>query len=261
MLPLIARPVMWSYLIVSAIASLAIAASEPQPRGFQAMGMMAFLFGQLWLVAIWAAVGRAPRLIRAMGLMLGMIVGAAIVCHLDGHRSIEHLRMGLGPMLLVVSPVFVASLLTKVVLDWKQVGSTEPMRFPLKEMLIWTTIVAAGSWLVSDGDFRMLRQASATFALLFAAGLAAGVAGAICHRAAIPLPFKVAAVVLVVLAVVGFLKIGFMVPTDYFCWGAAGGGLYLAMAFLLRSYDDRNFGRRLEASRHEQQSLALSEHD
>ncbi|BBO36170.1 hypothetical protein [Lacipirellula parvula] len=261
MLSVVARPAMWTYLILAAIASLAVAKPELPPVGFQATVMAGFLFGQLWLVAIWAAVGRAPRLIRAMGLLLGMLVGSAIVCRLDGEQSMERFREGLGPMLLVVSPVFVPALLTKIVLDWKKVGSTEQMRFPLKELLGWMTVVAAASWLLNAGDFGLLEHSPPTFRLLLAAGVAAGVAGAVCHRDAIPLSFKVASVALALVAVGCCLKIGSIKPPNNFLWGAVGGGLYLVIAFILRGYDDRSFSRRLEASRRVQQSLALSEHD
>lgn len=242
--PFVSRPLTWTYLIAMAAATLLATASPPEMDGFLAFITMGLIFGQLWLLATWAAVGHALRVVRGLGLLLGILLMAAVVSHLDRHLSMRHVNEQVGPIFIITAPAFSGALLMKIVLDWRGVGPTQRFHFQIKEVFAWMAIIAVASRLLSLGNFQLLERMDARLIIILTAGAAAGLIGAICHRAAIPILVKVVLSASVVAAVAGFLMLASISPKPRFAFGAIGGGIYLAMAFACRNCDERFFRRR-----------------
>jgi hypothetical protein len=233
----------------SALMTLLLAMFGPSPHPHILFASL--LIGQLWLAGAWAAAGTAHRLLRGVGLLSAAVALTAIMCIMDGGLpSLHEIGRSMATVCAFIAPSFIAALLLRLYLLWKGRRTSPAVRFPIKELLAWTTLVAVAAWGLGFATFdHIVRQYQVTIFVMIT-GILAGLVIAIhFHRDAISRKWRVAAIIFVVLAFSTVcLRTGSAIERSVL-EGSIGACVYLLMAFVIAAVDRRMTDSRL--NRHE----------
>lgn len=205
--------------------------------------LVSLLIGQLWLAGAWAAAGKAHRLLRGVGLLIAVVALIAIMCIMDG--SLHGVGQSMATTCAFMAPSFIAALLLRLYLLWKERRTSPSVRFPIKELLAWTTLVAVVAWGLGFADFDHVVRLYQITIFVMITGVLAGLAIAIhFHRDAISRSWRVAAIIFILLAFVTMcFRLGSKIEQSVL-EGSIGACVYLMAAFVFAAVD-----RRMTASR------------
>jgi hypothetical protein len=238
------RPMTLMFVGASALVTLLLATlgSSPHPHAL----FVSLLIGQLWLAGAWAAAGKAHRLLRGVGLLIAVVALIAMLCiQLGGPPSLQRVGRSMATACTFMAPSFIAALFLRLYLLWKGRRTSPSVRFPIKELLAWTTLVAVAAWGLGFANFGHLVRLYQITIFVMITGILAGLAIAIhFHRDAISRSWRVAATIFILLAfVTTCLRVGGKIEQSVL-EGSIGACVYLLAAFVFAAVD-----RRMTASR------------
>jgi hypothetical protein len=257
------RPLTLMFAVAGLAATMFLIASDAQPPGLAGNFMIGLFFGQLWLIAGWAAVGRASRLARGFGMLIGILGMASIISFLhSASPTISEWGRALAPSCIVAAPTFVSALLLKLFFDWKGIERGERFHFRIKELFAWMVIVAIASWVLGFANFRPIFSANEPLAKLAVSSIVAGLVMAV-HRYRDSIPFRLVVLCCVFL---GAVAIAFSASSQRrqdreLNAGFLGGGVYLLGILLANAGDRRFFSRSNSEGRPQETPALLSQQD
>lgn len=199
--------------------------------------MSGLLFGQVWLIGIWTAIGKAPRLLRGVAALLGLVFMTSVISLLSGPElRIEQWARAMAPTCIIALPPFVASLLMMLVLNFSGVRQSERFQFHSREIFAWMAIVAVASWLLGLGDFRWIARLDASLALIVLSGGAVGIVATVYQRRTISKLIKAATGFVAAVIAVFALQTPSN-PEHELVYGVIGGAIYLALTAAIHSWE------------------------
>ena len=165
------------YVMIGMMMTVALIAAGVEPPDEPGIVMISLFIGQLWHVGGWAAAGRASRLARGLGGLVGVLLMTTVISFIyRDNPSGNDWGRALAPSCVIAAPAFVSALIAKVIL-----GRGERFQFQITEILGWMVVVAIAASVVGLAEFRPMFSQSEPLLRITAAGGAAGLLIAL-HR-------------------------------------------------------------------------------
>lgn len=261
--PFFDRPLSGLFVSAGVVLTLLLVACEPRPISFLGFLLIGLIFGQLWLIGGWAAVGTAPRLVRGFGLVLGILTMTTVISFLNGWPpDLRDWGRAMAPSCFIAAPTFVAAILLRLLLVWKGIDEGRRFQFQIKEVMAWMVLVAVGAWALGFGEFRRLMQLDEEALVIAITGGAAGVAiVGWRYRHSMPQLYKSGFGAVIALLALGLIAFSSSVSERELVYGSIGGGIYLAAALLAQSRERRLSRRRIVDSCVDEDTSSMGQQD
>ena len=165
------------YVLIGMMLTIALIAAGVEPPDEAGIFMISLFIGQLWLVGGWAAAGRASRLARGLGGLVGILLMTTVISFIyRDNPSGNDWGRALAPSCVIAATAFVSALIVKVIFD-----RGERFQFQITEIFGWMVVVAIAASVLGLAEFRPMFSQSEPLLRITAAGGAAGLLIAL-HR-------------------------------------------------------------------------------
>lgn len=226
--------------LAAAAVTLILASYEANAHRSPKILLVSLFAGQLWWTSSWAAAATVHRLLRATVLIVAILaVTVALVLMLSDDVLADAAR-GLATSTVFAAPPYAAALFLRYCFSRRSRDQAKALRFPVKELLAWTSLCALISWGLSRADFSHLIDLYEVTIYVVAAGMLAGVAAAtFIAPNALSMSSKALAVVMLLIFLCA-MKVRFEssiepgIPA-----GMIGGFAYVLLAVLVWKADQR----------------------